>query len=263
MEKIKLDDNNTYYINKDVIIIESSNVITPYTRSDLVDFYSIHQGPTILDRNNNYIIHKENNILFIPLYNNNGHFLEYTYTDLQYIDVCSKYTWNIYVKDTKKYVINSNKYVYMHEIIFGRKAFSGKVIDHKNSNGLDNRLSELRENTRGGNSHNVIKRKGCTSNYHGVSWNSTIGLWGSAIQYNGVNHFLGNYSDIIDAIIIRDIYSVHFYKDKANLNKNENGDTYISLDLINDIIKNGVPVEYEITKKEHIKKNNLPECIYT
>lgn len=56
--------------------------------------------------------------------------------------------------------------VWMHnEIIENPK---GLLIDHFNHNGLDNRRSNLRVATRGQNTCNCKKRKGCSSRFKGV-----------------------------------------------------------------------------------------------
>ncbi|MFO0005281.1 MAG: HNH endonuclease, partial [bacterium] len=61
----------------------------------------------------------------------------------------------------------SGKCYRLHRVI--TKAKLDDVVDHKNGNGLDNRLENLRVTNSTGNNRNARKRKNSTSKYKGVS----------------------------------------------------------------------------------------------
>ena len=84
----------------------------------------------------------------------------------------SRYTWNIkdaYVK-TEIYIGDDKKCVSMHRLLMnvcGKKC----IIDHKNQNKNDNRISNLRIATHGENNHNVNRKTDKSlSKYHGVDF---------------------------------------------------------------------------------------------
>jgi hypothetical protein len=57
----------------------------------------------------------------------------------------------------------------MHRLIMNGCEDNSNVIDHINNNRLDNRRTNLREVSRSQNAQNTTKRKGCSSQYRGVS----------------------------------------------------------------------------------------------
>lgn len=71
----------------------------------------------------------------------------------------------MYVVGQKK---GTTKTYRLHRVICGAKDPS-VIVDHKNGNGLDNRLSNLRVTDSTGNNRNARKRKNSTSIYKGVS----------------------------------------------------------------------------------------------
>ncbi len=260
---IRLDDMRSFYINeKDiVIIIVFDNSIENYTYEHLLNFYLNHTGATRLDIKTKYIIHDELKLLFIPLYNKDKIFLEYTYSELDNFDILSKHTF-VLMKNSggKKYVLSTFRtgQESMHQIIFGRKARKGYKIDHVDSNGLDNRRKKLREITNSGNASNRIKKKETTSKYIGVT--KTGPKWTALISFNRCKYYLGRYHNEKDAAKIRDAYAVHYYKNEATLNRDDDGNFLLSEEDINNILVNGIPEKYSFKKKE--KKGNLPKNIY-
>ena len=81
--------------------------------------------------------------------------------------------------------------VRMHRIIMGEPL--GFEVDHKDSNGLNNRRSNLRVATTAQNQHNQRKRKDNTSGFKGVYRRENKGKWRARIMINGVRKDLGGY----------------------------------------------------------------------
>lgn len=144
----------------------------------------------------------------------------------------------------------------MHEIIFGRKAIEGHVIDHKNSDGLDNRLLNLREITRSENGANRAKKEGTSSKYIGVSFCNNS--YKAAICYKRKYINIGHFKNEKEAAKVRDIYSLFYYQKIAKLNRDENGDYILTKEEIDDILKNGIPKQYQKSKTER----ELPTSIH-
>lgn len=93
--------------------------------------------------------------------------------------------------------------VRMHRQILGLEHGDGKVADHINGNGLDNRLSNLRvvSHTENNRNHNGFSHN--TSGYNGVSWNKNHQRWEAYIQINSKRIHLGEYKKKEDAVMAR------------------------------------------------------------
>jgi hypothetical protein len=75
----------------------------------------------------------------------------------------------------------------------------GKEIDHKNRNGLDNRLCNLRYASTSQNSANKLKRSDNTSGYKGVFWHKKAKKWMAQVKYEGVTHYIGLFTSKYEA----------------------------------------------------------------
>ena len=107
--------------------------------------------------------------------------------------------------------------VCMHRQVLGMPA--GKVVDHINHNGLDNRRANLRIVTRAQNSwHNRKYRGDFTSQYKGVSWENGRGRWRAKIAYNRRNVFIGYFDDEVSAARAYDAKAKELFGEYAILN---------------------------------------------
>ncbi len=88
--------------------------------------------------------------------------------------------------------------IFLHHLIAGMPP-PGKMSDHKNTNGLDNRRRNLRFTTCSGNSCNRGKQKNNTSGFKGVFWNKSHEKWGVSIGVRRKYTFIGYFSDPIEA----------------------------------------------------------------
>lgn len=91
------------------------------------------------------------------------------------------------------------KMIYMHRLILGAK--DGQFIDHKDHNGLDNSITNIRFCTVAENQHNKKSNKNSTSKYKGVSWNKQVKKWRATIK----NITIGQYKSEKNAAIAYDI----------------------------------------------------------
>lgn len=101
--------------------------------------------------------------------------IDYAIVSPEDYETVNKYRWNRRVqtnkttKSEKKYVKSKINGVYtsLHKFILGSK--ENMIIDHINSDGLDNRRENLRFLTFSDNNQNRIKKQNSSSNYIGVS----------------------------------------------------------------------------------------------
>ncbi len=70
------------------------------------------------------------------------------------------------------------------------------IVDHIDDDKLNNNVSNLRIRT---HRFNLSRRKGATSKFVGVSWNTLEGKWRSVIRINGNDVFLGSFTDELEA----------------------------------------------------------------
>lgn len=91
--------------------------------------------------------------------------------------------------------INGHRY-YAHHLAWflSKGTWATNQLDHINGDGLDNRISNLREATHSQNQINKAKRKNTTSKYKGVSWVSSRGRWRAQITIEGIHYHLGYFA---------------------------------------------------------------------
>ena len=143
-------------------------------------------------------------------------------------DLISKYNW--YILSAKRVIPNENQYyaagsirdkqgkwttIQMHRLLMGEQ--EGKVIDHINGNGLDNRRCNLRFATYSQNFANSRSRHG-SSKYKGVTLRKTSGSWQAAIQVNKKSYYLGNFRSEIEAAKAYDKEALRVWGEYARLN---------------------------------------------
>ena len=88
--------------------------------------------------------------------------------------------------------IVNGKLAYMHRIIWqlaGRRL--PRLLDHRDTDGLNNRLSNLRPATYSQNIHHRGPTRRNTSGYKGVYYQRRSKKWYTQIMVRGVYHYLG------------------------------------------------------------------------
>lgn len=75
----------------------------------------------------------------------------------------------------------------------------GLIVDHKNNNILDNRVTNLQTITQRENASKDRFRGDYSSKYVGVSWNKLYGKWIARIYINGKEKFIGHFVDELEA----------------------------------------------------------------
>jgi len=136
--------------------------------------------------------------------------------DLEDYDKISNYYWYI---DKKKYVCTREMGVEikMHRLIMDAK--EGQEVDHVNHINYDNRKSELRIATHNQNMFNKVLYKNNSSGHKGVLWSKRDEKWVARIQVDKKQVELGRFTNIDDAVRVReaaekDYYGEYRYKAK-------------------------------------------------
>ena len=119
--------------------------------------------------------------------------------DARDYDKLVKYKWFAKYTPTTCYAVArvNNKYIFMHRLITG--APKGMAVDHIDHNGMNNTRKNLRLCTPRQNRYNSRPRKGGTSKYKGVFWNTQRRKFCARINHNRKSYHLGFFNDEKDA----------------------------------------------------------------
>ena len=117
-------------------------------------------------------------------------------------------------------VIKYNGKIYLvHRLVwlyvYGQ--FPTSPLDHINCDKADNRLCNLREASYKQNSHNINKRKSCSSKYKGIHWDKNRQMWRARIVIDGKPRCLGFYTTEGDAHCVWCNFAEEHHKEFVNL----------------------------------------------
>lgn len=110
----------------------------------------------------------------------------------------------------------NRKTIRMHRMIVGAKP--GEVVDHADSDGLNNTRTNLRVTNQSNNSANRRISSSNRSGFKGVSFDKTTGKWRATIKKNGLKLHLGRYHDIEQAARAYDVKARELFGQFAQLN---------------------------------------------
>lgn len=132
-------------------------------------------------------------------------------------DRVSKYKWSYKKYKNQTYVRRSTahgKPILLHHFIIGTPD-KGKVVDHVNGNGMDNRRENLRFATRSQNAMNA-KGKAGSKSPKGVSYCKTNKRYRARITLEGKTVFLGFHDTKKKAVNAYKKAAFHYFGEFAN-----------------------------------------------
>lgn len=143
--------------------------------------------------------------------------------DDKFFKILNKFKWYPFKGVNTNYAITyiNNKSQTMHKIIFtllGIKIPKNKMCDHKNGNGLDNRLDNLRIVTPRQNLLNKVKHKNNKSGYKGVFLEKNKKKYRVQIKFRGKIISLGYFTNKKIAAQEYDKAAIKYFKDFAKTN---------------------------------------------
>ncbi len=149
----------------------------------------------------------------IPLRNRNGIIIAYTKIDDEDYENVNQYKWHL---SSDGYA--SGKKGLLHRIILNAKK-EHSIVDHINCDKLDNRKTNLRFATFSQNSQNKLKKKNCSSEYLGVSFDKHSNKWKCSIRHNNTRtRTRTNFDDKTHAAYWYDYLALKYYGKEAKIN---------------------------------------------
>lgn len=135
----------------------------------------------------------------------------------------SKYKWyfsNGYATRYNGRINDKQNMVRMHREILSINGhvIDGKVIDHKDGDGLNNTKDNLRVCTQSQNAMNKENPSNNTSGYKGVSFSKLTNNWEAYITVRGKKLGLGYYNTPEEAAVAYDLAALDYYKEFAIVN---------------------------------------------
>ncbi len=164
---------------------------------------------------------RDEDVRYIPL--TRGY---YAIVDAEDYEKLSKYKWYAQIKKNTDiiYACRASYYsengkrcrrtIMMHREIMNPP--DGMVVDHINSNGLNNRRCNLRACTHAQNLRAARPRPGTQSPFIGVTRRGD--RWRARIRYLGEDCYLGTFDDPVEAARARDRRAIELFGEFARLN---------------------------------------------
>jgi hypothetical protein len=132
----------------------------------------------------------------------------------------SKYKWycsalGYAVRNTSSRNNNKKTVIYMHRVLLQ----TPQQVDHKNSDRLDNRKSNLRVCSNAENNRNKPLHANNTSGYKGVVWHRQTQKWRAQLMVNGKPVHGGLFKSKVDAAKAYNLIAKKHFGRFAKLNK--------------------------------------------
>ena len=114
----------------------------------------------------------------------------------------------------------NGKFYLNHRIIFMMHyGYFPRLVDHKDTNSLNNKIHNLRDASKGENAYNSKIPKTNTSGAKGVSWYKNQNKWHVKLKVNGKTMHFGYYNDIDYAVFVADAMRYKYHGEFANNGK--------------------------------------------
>ncbi len=142
-------------------------------------------------------------------FNSPKHGLFVVRVDLQFAFLLDQRTWSLTRsgKSDQVYLYSVVTEELFHRVVWQEAhptlSLEGRVIDHRNMDGLDNRVQNLRACTHSQNLCNRGKPRNNTSGHKGVSFDSWSGKWRACITVRKKVIKLGRFDTMEEAVFIR------------------------------------------------------------
>jgi len=142
----------------------------------------------------------------------------FTIVDAEDYDRLNQHKWHVCKSHRSIYAGRNSKrrLIRMHRVLLN--APPGRIVDHRDGNGLNNRKHNLRLCTHQENNYNKRPYLGTTSRFKGVFWHKRENKYSAGIRKNGKRYYLGCFDDEIEAAVVYDIKAMELFGEFAYFN---------------------------------------------
>jgi len=137
----------------------------------------------------------------------------------------SHYKWRVLKSPYTKYAIRTTsrkvgmKDIFMHREILGLIHGDGKLVDHKDFDGLNNCKFNIRIGTKRDNAANSHRRRDSASKFKGVRRSRAIKeRWEARIGTSNSGRFIGTFDTELEAALVYDAKAKELFGEFAKLN---------------------------------------------
>lgn len=141
---------------------------------------------------------------------------KFAQVDDEDFEIINKYKWCAARMKDIWYTIRSDDYISMHRFIMNAR--KGKIINHKDGNGLNNQRNNLRFCNAYQRSAARRSAKGSSSIYLGVSWDKQRDRWKVRINSGNNKINIGYFKTEENAAIAYNIYAEKYHGEFARFN---------------------------------------------
>lgn len=146
----------------------------------------------------------QNRLKYLVEYNDNGDMIWINFTSVKsrHIKIGS-IIGNINDNGYRECQIDNERYSVHHLVWLYHYGYIPTMIDHKDQNKLNNKISNLRETNHSKNAQNFGNSSRNTSGVRGVHWDKNKNKWAVRMKYDGKYRFIGQYDEFDDAVCAR------------------------------------------------------------
>lgn len=160
-------------------------------------------------------ISQDDNFAYISLYDKYGNKIHKARIDKEDVDKIKQIRWRVSIKRGKVYVVGGsptkNNMEYLARFILD---YNGELeVDHIDGNTLHNEKDNLRVVERYKNTYNLKYKFNSKTKIRGVSYNEKRDIYVVDFSHNKNRIYFKNFKNIEDAVYIRYLCEIYFYKE--------------------------------------------------
>jgi len=158
--------------------------------------------------------------MLIPIHNRKLEVITHASVDPEVYSEVAQFRWFLHTEGYAQRTVpdpeKRRRTILMHREVLSPP--QGTEIDHRNGDRLDNRRANLRAATKAENQRNSRSRRGSSSVYKGVCWDTANGKWKATITVHRRTKHLGRYKSEREAALAYNAAALQHFGEFARPN---------------------------------------------